>query len=91
MTAVALFMAGAGLGFFFPWPRTLLVTLLVPVYYLAVFLGLWGSGLGDQWIWAMTFLIVTTFIAISIGIMLGGGTKLLEGRLPYDPRNRRSG
>ena len=81
MTAVLLFVVGMSLGFFLPWPRTLLLALLVPLYYLGEHLGTWGEGPGDQWIWAMTFLTVTVFASVAIGIMLGGGTKLLDRQL----------
>lgn len=81
MTAVLLFVVGISLGFLLPWPRTLLLSFLVPLYYLGVHLGIWGEGLGDQWVWAMTFLMVTVFASVAVGIMLGGGTKLLDRQM----------
>ena len=81
MSAVLLFIVGTSIGFLFPWPRTLLAVLLIPLYYLGVQLSLWGSGLGGQWFWAMSFLIATSFAAIVIGILLGGGNRFLNRKV----------
>jgi hypothetical protein len=80
MTAVVLFIAGISLGFLMPRFLTLGLTALVPLYYLGLHLSLWGDGVGDQWLWAMVFLCAVSFFGILVGVLLGGGNRMVQDR-----------
>jgi len=75
---ILLFFVLAGAFVRSPW--VFLSTLLIPAYFLGIYVGWWGDGLGDSW--ELAFLI---FIILGVSIAVVG---LLAGRWIRDSLGR---
>lgn len=75
LTGLIYVAAGLLLGFLFPRPWVFVAALAVPLYFLGLKESWWGNGVGDQWQWAMLFLILLGVMALAAGAALSAVLK----------------